>query len=168
MIIPLSDKYLLISTTNSFILTGLVSEPFTLFIETCTSEYCLFLSRGDLISVSAPDGGDLRQAMILLELVKIWHAPLVALPAGHPGSSRLKMIVSAGDTITMNCTIQRGTHPEQTILCSSEELAGLTLRSGYQGVEVTSIPKCAEISLVSGDCTRIAWSPDMDYQIIPR
>jgi hypothetical protein len=78
--------------------------------------------------VSAPEGGDLGQAMILLELIREYHAPLVVLPKGHPGSARLKMVISAGDEIELNCSIQRGTHPKQHLLCGSEEMAGMVLK----------------------------------------
>jgi hypothetical protein len=165
MIIPHFDGELLISAPKSFILTGLVSEPFTLFIETSNSEYCQYLVKGDLICVSAPEGGDIRQAGILLELVKTWHVPLVALPAGHPGSARLKMIVSAGDTITLSCLIQRGTHPEQTVLCASEELAGLAMKSGNGRIEISSLPECAEISLIVADGSRVRWPMVHDFGI---
>lgn len=164
MIIPFFDGKLLISAPKSFILIGVVSDPFMLFIETNSSEFCQFLTSGDLIAVSAPEGGDIRQALILLELVQIWHVPLIALPADHPGSARLRMVVSAGDTISMNCAIQRGTHPEQTILCSSEELAGLELRSEVHGIQISSLPECAEIKLISKDGTHTSWSLTHDTE----
>ena len=76
------------------------------------------------------------QAMILLELIREYHAPLVVLSKGHPGSKRLSMVVSAGDYIELNCSIQRGTHPEQHLLCGSEEMAGLVLKRYGKGVEI--------------------------------
>lgn len=149
MIIPLFNTDLLIKSPYSFFLTGIVREPFTLFIETSADEFCQYLNKGDLITVSAPEGGEIRQAVILLELVRVWHAPLVVLSSGHPGSKRLKMVVSAGDTISLNCSIQRGTHPEQTVICSSEELAGTHLTAVPNGVKLTNLPSCAEIFLIS-------------------
>jgi hypothetical protein len=155
MIIPLTEKDLLISSPHSFILCGSVKEPFTLFIETQNDEYCQHLAQDNLIVVSAPENGEIRQAIILLELVRTWHVPLVVLPPGHPGSCRLKMVVSAGDMIMMNCSIQRGTHPEQTVICSSEELAGITLKSVSGGVKITHVPECAHLSLVSADSSEV-------------
>lgn len=147
----LPDSDLLIEVPDSFILIGIVREPFTLFIETTTHEYCQHLIQGDLIAVSAPEGGDLRHAILLLELVRRWHAPLVVLPANHPGSGRLQMVVSAGNSISLNCMIERGTHPEQTIICSSDKLAGMSLEATAGGVEIHMLPACAELFRVYPD-----------------
>jgi hypothetical protein len=151
MIIPLHDADLLIKAPGSFLLIGFVRETFTLFIETLTDEYCQHLNKGDLIAVSAPEGGDVRQAELLLELIRLWHAPLVVLPTEHPGSGRIRMVVSAGDQISLNCSIQRGTHPEQTVICSSDELSGVSLRALDEGVEISMLPPCAEIIIISRD-----------------
>ncbi|MDD1723553.1 MAG: alpha/beta hydrolase [Methanospirillum sp.] len=140
MNIPLCDDHLCIRGRDSFLLVGKVLSPFTLFIETQTEEYCQFLDTGDLVAVSAPEGGDPRQAVILLELVRKFHAPLVVLPKDHPGSRRLRMVVSAGDNIELNCSIQRGTHPEQHLLCGSEEMAGMILKTSPDGIEITGMP----------------------------
>jgi hypothetical protein len=153
MIIPDPEKDLLIQAPGSFLLLGPVRESFTLFIETSTDEYCQHLNKGDLIAVSAPEGGDVRPAILLLELVRKWHAPLVVLPSGHPGSGRLKMVVSAGDQISLQCLIQRGTHPEQTVICSSDELSGLTVRAMDGGVAIDMLPACAEIRIINRDGT---------------
>jgi hypothetical protein len=151
MIIPNNNQDILISAPSSFLLVGVVSDPFMLFIETTKEEICQFLSQGDIIAVSAPEGGEIRQALLLLELVRKWHVPLIVLPSGHMGSERIRMVVSAGNTISMNCSIQRGTHPKQTLICSSEELAGICLTVVPGGIQVTSLPVCAEISLLSDD-----------------
>ncbi len=137
MIVPLGDGYLCIQSTHSFLLVGKVLSPFHLFIETYSDELCQYLEQGDLVVVSAPEGGDLGQAMILLELIREYHAPLVVLPKGHPGSARLKMVISAGDEIELNCSIQRGTHPKQHLLCGSEEMAGMVLKRTGDGVAVS-------------------------------
>ena len=151
MIIPISGTSLLIQGSSSFLLTGIVQDPFILFIETSSEEYSQFLKTGDLVTISAPEGGELRQALLLLELVLIWHTPVLVLPSGHPGSQRLKMVVSAGDRICMNCSIERGTHPEQTVICSSDELAGMELTSCPQGVEVIGLSPDIKLYQVSVD-----------------
>jgi hypothetical protein len=151
MIIPVSGTGLLIQASTSFILAGIVKDPFTLFIETTSDEYCQYLKAGDLVVISAPEGGELRQALILLELVMVWHVPLLVLPSGHPGSCRLKMVVSAGDQIVMNCLIQRGTHPEQTVICSSEELTGMEIRSHTDGIELLGIPRGVDLYRITTD-----------------
>ena len=140
MIRPLQDGYLLVKGNSSFILIGKVLTPFTLFIETFEREVSQYLIAGDMVVVSAPEGGEVNQAKILLELVRTYHAPLVVLPRGHPGSRRLSMVVSAGDSIEINCGIQRGTHPEQHLLCGSDEMARLTMRSCPDGVKLGTLP----------------------------
>jgi hypothetical protein len=77
---------------------------------------------------------------MLLEFVRRYQLPLVVLPKNHPGSSRLKMVVAVGDEILLACDIQRGTHPEQNLICSSGELAGIHLSGSRGVVEVENMP----------------------------
>jgi len=58
----------------------------------------------------------------------------VVLPKGHPGSKRLRYVVSAGESIRLSCSIERGTHPEQDVLCAAGEFTGLTLQAVNGGV----------------------------------
>ncbi|GEM_PF-3466666 len=39
----------------------------------------------------------------------------------------MRYVVSAGRRIDLNHTIERGTHPEQNIICSSEEFSRVSL-----------------------------------------
>jgi len=151
MIVPVSGTTILVQASRSFLLIGIVQKPFTLFIETTADEYCQYLKCGDLVVISAPEGGELRQAQILLELVLTWHVPLLVLPSGHPGSCRLNMVVSAGDQIVMSCHIERGTHPEQTVICSSQELAGMELRSHPEGIEILGLVSGTQLFIVNSD-----------------
>jgi hypothetical protein len=133
----LDEDYLLIKDKISFLLIGKVQEPFTLFIETMSKEICQSLDLGDLVVVSAPEGGDPFQGAILLELIRKYHVPLVVLPKDHPGSKRLKMVVSAGDYISISCSIQRGTHPEQYLLCGTQGMTGIEFTKIENGVDIT-------------------------------
>lgn len=163
MIIPLAGNDLLIRSTPSFLLCGIVQEPFILFIETTTDEYSQHLVCGDIIVISAPEGGNIRQAQILLELIRTWHMPLVVLPAGHPGCNRLTMVVSAGDVVSLNCSVQRGTHPEQTVICSSKELSGIILqRASEDTIQAHNLPESAEILFLSPNGSSIRSSPTDD------
>jgi hypothetical protein len=139
MNLPLGDELLLVEASSSFLLIGKVREQFALCIETYQGEYCQTLSEGDLVAVSAPEGGAVEQARMLLELVRSFHAPLVVLPADHPGSRRLSMVVSAGPEILLACDIRRGTHPEQHLICASVELAGALIRRTSDGVEISGL-----------------------------
>lgn len=127
MIISLQSDYLVCRGTSSFFLVACAPHAFSLCIETVDEEYSQWIESGDLIVVSAPEGGELMQAWHLCELIRIYHVPVVALPKGHPGSSRLKMVVSAGERVELNCGIIRGTHPEQHLICASPELSGMQL-----------------------------------------
>ncbi len=81
---------------------------------------------GDLVIVSAPEGGEVLPALYLLEMVRTYHLPVIALPKTHPAGKRLSYVVSAAEKIEMRCDINRGTHPEQHLLCSVDEFTGMT------------------------------------------
>ena len=148
MIVLLKDEFLLISGTRSFLLVAKVRDLFALHIETSDKEYSQTLEPGDLIVVSAPEGVALEPAIMLAEFVRTYHMPLIVLPKNHPGSKRFSYLVSVGPLISTNCSLQRGTHPEQHLVCSSDELAGTMLQAHPEGVEITGPLKTATHSLV--------------------
>ena len=137
---PLADEMLLVRGRSSFFLAARVQSSFALCIETAQEEYCQTLSIGDLVVVSAPEGGALEPAAMLLELVRRFHMPLLVLPKDHPGSRRISYVVSAGEEIQTNCAIRRGTHPEQHLICASDELSGYHLHGYGEGIEITPDP----------------------------
>ncbi|MCK9632293.1 MAG: alpha/beta hydrolase [Methanoregula sp.] len=143
MIVPLRDEFLLISGTRSFLLAVKANALFALRIVTADKEYSQTIEPTDLIVVSAPEGGALEPAIMLAEFVRIYRMPLIVLPKEHPGSKRFSYLVSVGPRITTSCTIRRGTHPEQHLVCSSDELAGTTIKVHPEGVEVTGLPATA-------------------------
>lgn len=147
--LPDTTTLLLIQGSSSFLLAGKAGSRFPLCIEYFSGEICTTLEKDDIIAVSAPEGGALEPAVMLLELVRLHHMPLLVLPSGHPGSKRLKYVVSAGPEISLGCGIQRGTHPEQHILCSSEELAGLKLRGTADGITTGPLPVPANAGILS-------------------
>ena len=140
MIFSLDDELLLISGTHSFLLVAKSRNRFALCIETPADEYVQGVEPGDLVVVSAPEGGAVEPAMMLIELVRAYHMPLLVLKKGHPGSKRISYVVSVAPEISTNCSIQRGTHPEQHLICSSDELGGITLKGTVQGVEIFPVP----------------------------
>jgi hypothetical protein len=83
---------------------------------------------------------------MLVELVRRHHTPLIVLPKGHPGSRRLRYVVSVGPLITTDCTIRRGTHPEQHLVCASENLSGMTLQGVKGGIEISNLPSGAGLT----------------------
>ena len=122
---PLGDRILHIRGDHSFLLAGRALTGFPLYIETFEEEYQQAVSPDDLVAVSAPEVGDTEPARMLLELVRRYHMPLLVLPKNHPGSGRLPLVVSVAPSLHLSCDIRRGTHPEQHLLCSSGELAGI-------------------------------------------
>jgi hypothetical protein len=139
MICTLDDGLLLIRGKKSFLLVAKVKSRFGLCIETSDDEYCQGVEEGDLVVVSAPEGGAVEPALMLTELVRTFHLPLLVLPKNHPGSRRISYVVSVGHEIFTSCSIQRGTHPEQHLICSSGELSGITLKGEGVGVHISSL-----------------------------
>ncbi len=142
-----SGEALVIRRGDSFLLAARTGARFPLCIESLAGEYCQTLEATDLVAVSAPEGGSMEAALMLMELVRTHHTPLIVLPHSHPGSRRLKYVVSAGSRIHLSCAIERGTHPEQHLLCSSPDLAGITLEGTVEGVVVRDCPPGARIEV---------------------
>jgi hypothetical protein len=65
-------------------------------------------------------------------------SPLIVLPKGHPASPRLKTVVSIGPMTRLSCEIEPGTHPEQNILCGSEEFSGLEIMAAQDGAVINN------------------------------
>jgi hypothetical protein len=137
--------------THSFLLVACVREAFPLCIEASHEEYCQGVRAGDLVVVSAPDAGPVEPALMLLELVRTYHLPLVVLPRDHPGSKRIPYVVSVGPEIQTNCSIVRGTHPEQHLVCSSDELAGITFSGTADGIVIPPLPETLALEWIKSD-----------------
>ena len=149
MIHPLDGDFLLIRGTRSFLLAAQAGSRFALCIETNDGEFCQTLDPSDIVAASAPEGGPLEPALMLIEFVRKYRMPVTVLPKDHPGSRRFPYLVSAGPEIHTDCSIRRGTHPEQHLICSGEELAGLVLRGVEGGVEIAHLPQNATVSRVN-------------------
>ncbi len=145
----LKDGLLLIQGNHSFLLIGKAEGRFSLCIETSTEEFCQGVMPDDVIVVSAPEGGPVEPALMLMELVRTWHVPLLVLPRNHPGSRRISRVVSVSTEVHTSCSITRGTHPEQHLVCSSDELAGLIVRGIPDGIELERVPAGAILRTIS-------------------
>ncbi len=141
----LDGDFLLIRGDHSFLIAAQAGACFALCIETAEQEYCQTLEPHDLVAASAPEGGALEPAIMLIEFVRKYRIPVTVLPRDHPGSKRFRYLVSAGPEIHTSCSIRRGTHPEQHLICSHDELAGLVLKGTVRGVEIQHLPKEAEL-----------------------
>lgn len=140
-----SGKLLLIEGKRSFLLVGRAESPFPLYIETNEEESVQSVEPDDLVAVSSPEGGPYEPAIMLLELVRTYHIPLIVLPRGHPGTQRLKLVVAVAPRIYTSCNIVRGTHPEQHLLCSSGDLAGISLAGQKGDINVDNLPAEAKV-----------------------
>ncbi len=145
---PLEDGLLLIRGERSFLLVGKATDQFSLCIETSLEEFCQGVMRGDVVVVSAPEGGAVEPALMLMELVRTYHVPLLVLPRNHPGSRRISRVVSVAPEVQTSCSIIRGTHPEQHLVCSSDELAGLSIRGVPGGFELEGLPPGVSLQIV--------------------
>ena len=135
------DDPILIRGCSSFLLVARSREKFPLIIETDDEELVQGVYPGDLIVVSAPEGGEIPPALYHLEMVNTYHTPVIALGKDHPASRRLSYVISAAERIEMRCDIRRGTHPEQHLLCAADEFTGMIL---YAEEEDLVIENCRE------------------------
>jgi hypothetical protein len=122
--------------------TGTVALAKTLgtffYLDTDVEEVVLFTEPQDIIVVSAFGTGErIRRGLrCTIYQIRELNSPLIVLPKGHPASPRLKSVVSIGPRIKMSCEIAPGTHPEQDVLCGSEEFHGLEILADPGGAVV--------------------------------
>jgi len=134
------DDVLIVKGAYSFLLVAPVRENFALCIETSDDEYIQGVHAGDVVVVSAPGAGPVEPALMLLDLVRTYHLPVIVLPRNHPGSKRIPYVISVAPEIQTSCSIVRATHPDQHLICSSDELAGLTIRMTREGIAISPLP----------------------------
>jgi hypothetical protein len=124
--------------------TGTVALAKTLgnffYLDTEVEEVVLFTEPKDIIVASAFGTGErIRRGLrCTIYQIRELNSPLIVLPKGHPASPRLKSVVSIGPRIKMSCEIAPGTHPEQDVLCGSEEFHGLEVLADPEGAVVNS------------------------------
>lgn len=122
------------------------------FLETEDEEIVLGLEPHDLIVASAfsVDEKTEKGLKCVLFMIREIRSPLVVLPKNHPASARLPIVVSAGKKTVLNCNITPGTHPNQDVLCGSNEFDSLELTGTPEGVQIKNMPPC-EILKVNFD-----------------
>ena len=144
----LHDEIAVIRGEHSLFHAAKANARFPLCIESQSGEIYLGVDPTDLIVVSAPEGGPLEPGLMMIEMVRAYHTPLLVLPREHPGSRRISYVVSVGPVIHASCSIQRGTHPEQNVICSHAELAGITLNWTGDGFSAGPLPEGISIRLL--------------------
>ena len=110
------------------------------YLDTDDEEIVLFTEPEDLIVASAfGTGEDIQRGLgCTIYQIRELGSPLIVLPRGHPASSRLKTVVSIGSMTKLSCEIEPGTHPEQNVLCSSEEFSGLEILAAPDGAAINN------------------------------
>ncbi|MGD0171645.1 MAG: hypothetical protein ABSB81_05935 [Halobacteriota archaeon] len=130
--IPLdADEILFVRSADGVI--GVVKSGATrqLFIETVDDEIVMTVDPEDLLVASgfSNDRTTTNAIICTLALIRDSGSPLIVLPKHHPASARLKVVASVGKRTVLRCNIQKGTHPEQDVLCGSLGLNGLEVSS---------------------------------------
>lgn len=100
-----------------------------LFIETIEEEIVMAISAEDLLVASgfSNDSTTTKAIVCTLSLIRDVGSPLIVLPKDHPASSRLRVVASVGKRTVLRCDIEKGTHPEQDVLCGPAGLSGLEI-----------------------------------------
>ena len=108
------------------------------YLETESEEIVLFTDPEDLMVASSASVGEkvMRGLRCTIYQLRELGAPLIVLPKGHPASPRLKTVVSIGPRTRLSCKIRPGTHPEQDVLCGSEEFHGSQVLAKPGGAEI--------------------------------
>ncbi|WP_048171973.1 hypothetical protein [Methanosarcina siciliae] len=119
------------------------------FLETENEEIVLGLEPHDLIVASAfsVDEKTEKGLKCVLFMIREIRSPLIVLPKDHPASARLPIVVSAGKKTVLNCNITPGTHPNQDVLCGSNEFDRVELTGTPDGVQIKNLPPCAVLKV---------------------
>lgn len=137
MKIDLKDDEILFleSPTGIIGIVKVAKENKIQFIATKDEEIVQALDKDDIIAVSSLKGNK-QSIRSLAYLTREEDSPLVILNKNHPSTKRLSTVVSVGDRVNLNCDITPGTHPEQTVLCSTHELHDIEIKKTETGIEL--------------------------------
>lgn len=131
------DEIVFISHNNFFL--GIVKTLGKSFLlETEREEIVLGTGNDDILAVSSLFKNSQIKGIMLAYLYSLRELsfPLVILKKGHPASKRLKMVYGCGNKIILDSCIEPGTHPDQHLLCSADDLSGITILGKSNGIEI--------------------------------
>ncbi|WP_243685239.1 hypothetical protein [Methanosarcina barkeri] len=80
-------------------------------------------------------------------MIREIRSPLIVLPKNHPASPRLPIVVSVGHKTVLSCNITPGTHPNQDVLCGSNEFNGLEITGILDGVHIENLSECEVVKV---------------------
>ena len=149
--IPLdADEILFVRSADGVIGVVKSGAARQLFIETVDDEIVMTVDPEDLLIASgfSNDRTTTNAIICTLALIRDSGSPLIVLPKHHPASARLKVVASVGKRMVVRCDIQKGTHPEQDVLCGS---------LGLNGLEVSSVE--GHVVLRGGDSLTVERKP---------
>jgi hypothetical protein len=146
------NEMLLLRGTAGIVAIVKVGPNGQFFLETEKEEIVLGLEPYDLIVASAlsVDEKTEKGLKCVLFMIREIRSPLIVLPKNHPASPRLPIVVSAGKKTVLSCNITPGTHPNQDVLCGSNEFDSLEITGTSEGVQINNVPHC-EILKVNFD-----------------
>jgi hypothetical protein len=131
------DEIVFISHNNFFL--GIVKTLGKSFLlETDIEEIVLGTGNEDILAVSSLFKNSQIKGIMLAYLYSLRELsfPLVILKKGHPASKRLKMVYGCGNKIILDSCIEPGTHPDQHLLCSVDDLSGIAILGKSNGIEI--------------------------------
>ena len=138
LFISLGEKEILFLSHNEYFLGVVKSLGKSFLLETEKEEIILGTGNEDIICASSLVNNEKLKPVMISTLYSLRELsfPLIILNKGHPASKRLKLVFGFGDKIILDSCIEAGTHPDQHLLCSSENLSGLILVAKKGGVEI--------------------------------
>lgn len=137
--IPLdSSEMLLVHGNTGTLAVVKVGKQRQFFVDHPDGEIVLAMGPEELLVASGfgTDEQIKNGLRCVLYMIREVNSPLIVLPKNHPASARLKIVVSAGKRIVLNCDITPGTHPEQHLLCGMQEFSGAEILGVEGGVEL--------------------------------
>ena len=138
------SEMLLLRGTAGIVAIVKVGQSGQFFLETKDEEIVLGLEPHDLIVASAlsVDEKTEKGLKCVLFMIREIRSPLIVLPKEHPASPRLPIVVSAGGKTVISCNITPGTHPNQDVLCGSNEFNSMEVIGTSEGVQIKNLPQC--------------------------
>jgi len=138
MYISLNKDEIVFISHNNFFLGIVKTLGKSFLLETDIEEIVLGTGNEDILAVSSLFKNSQIKGIMLAYLYSFRELsfPLVILKKGHPASKRLKMVYGCGNKIILDSCIEPGTHPDQHLLCSVDDLSGIAILGKSNGIEI--------------------------------
>ena len=138
LFISLKSEEILFLSYNDYFLGIVKSLGKSFLLETENEEIVLGTGIEDILCVSSLVNNQKIKPVMISTLYSLRELsfPLLILNKGHPASKRLKLVFGFGDKVILDSCIEAGTHPDQHLLCSTEDLSGITIVAKKGGIEI--------------------------------